>query len=99
MANWVDEWTDCIMAEEARREQAVREFVTYWAMSFFEERYDDGVRRHYFLERIRREYGGRVAEMVDREICRISADPREYLRYRFPSPAGYERIARDAGAW
>lgn len=99
MANWVDTWADYIMAEEARQQQAEREFVTYWAMSFFEERDDDGIRRADFLERLDEFYGQGFAMLVDAEITRISADMREYLRYEFPSPAKYERMARDAEAW
>ena len=99
MANWVDEWVDRIMVEEEQQKRAEREFIRYWAMSFFEERCDDGIRRPEFLERICWEYGERTAENVGREIERISTDLREYIRYRFPSPAEYERLAREAGAW
>lgn len=99
MTNWVDTWTDYIMAEERRQQQAEREFTRYWAMSYFEERDDDGVRRPEFLERLDGFYGQGFAMLVDAEITRISADMREYLDYRFPSLAEYERIAREAGTW
>ena len=99
MANLVDTWTDYIMAEKERQQQAEREFVRYWAMSFFEERDDDGIRRPEFLERLDGFYGRRFAMLVDAEITRISKDMREYIDYRFPSLAEYDRMAREAGAW